>query len=207
MNCSTDFAAGRTKHMNKLDRLYRTTSKLLIGSILASTMPAIAQSGSLTCSSNDGGYRYCRANTQNSVTLTRQISGSPCQQGYSWGYDYRGIWVDRGCRAQFQFGYDNNNNNGGSNTGAAVAAGILGAIVIGSIIASQNNDDNGDNHYSYDQQRRDYYRDGYRSGQRDWDDDLDPYYPRYRSRYAPQFQNDFAAGYDDGYNNRPNRYR
>jgi Protein of unknown function (DUF3011) len=195
--------------MNRLDRLYRATSVLLTGCVLASTMPAIAQSGSLTCSSNDGGYRYCRANTQNSVTLTRQISGSPCQQGYSWGYDYRGIWVDRGCRAQFQLGYDNNNNNGGgSNTGAAVAAGILGAIVIGSIIASQNNNDNNDdNHYSYDQQRRDYYRDGYRSGQRDWDDDLDPYYQRYRSRYTQQFQNDFAAGYDDGYNNRPNRYR
>ena len=99
--------------MNRLDRLYRATSLLLTGCVLASTMPAIAQSGSLTCSSNDGGYRYCRANTQNRVTLTRQISGSPCQQGYSWGYDYRGIWVDRGCRAQFQFGYDNNNNNGG----------------------------------------------------------------------------------------------
>ncbi len=194
--------------MNRLERLYRATSKLLIGSILASTMPAIAQSGSLTCSSNDGSYHYCRANTQNQVVLTRQISGSPCQQGYSWGYDYRGIWVDRGCRAQFQFGNNNSNNNGnGSNTGAAVAAGILGAIVIGSIIASQNNNDNDDNNYSYDQQRRNSYRDGYRSGQRDWDNDLDPYYQRYRNRYNPQFQNDFAAGYDDGYNNRPNRYR
>jgi hypothetical protein len=190
--------------MNQINRLYKLTSRFLIGCLLLSTMPAIAQNGSLTCSSNDGGYHYCRADTQNQVVLTRQISGSPCQQGYSWGYDYRGIWVDRGCRAQFQFG---NNNSSGSNTGAAVAAGILGAIVIGSIIASQNNNDNDDNNYSYDQQRRNYYRDGYRSGQRDWDNDLDPYYQRYRNRYNPQFQNDFAAGYDDGYNNRPNRYR
>ena len=166
-------------------------------------MPAVAQSPLLTCSSNDGGYHYCRADTQNRVQLTRQISGSPCQQGYSWGYDYRGIWVDRGCRAQFEYGFGNNNGNngnGGSSNNGAIAAGILGAIVIGSIIASQNSD-NDDSNYSYDQQRRNAYRDGYRSGQRDWDDDLDPYYQRYRGRYTPEFQNDFAAGYDDGYNN------
>src|SRR5271170_8439468 len=127
-----------------MDRLYRTTSLVLIACMLGWTTAGVAQSGSLTCSSNDGGYHYCRADTHNQVQLTQQLSGSPCQQGYSWGYDYRGIWVDRGCRAQFEYGFGNNNsNNGGdnNNTGAAVAAGILGAIVIGSIIASQNNTD------------------------------------------------------------------
>ncbi len=189
-----------------MNKIYPTTSVLLIACLVAcllgSTMPAMAQSGSLTCSSNDGGYRYCRADTQNRVTLTRQISGSPCQQGYSWGFDYRGIWVDRGCRAEFQFG--NNNSGGGDNTGAAIAAGILGAIIVGSAIASQQDDND---HYDSGRQGRDYYRDGYRQGQRDWDDDLDPYFMRYRSRFPPRFQNDFANGYDDGYYNRTNRYR
>jgi hypothetical protein len=31
--------------------------------------PATAQIGSLTCSSNDRRYRYCRADTQNNVRL------------------------------------------------------------------------------------------------------------------------------------------
>jgi hypothetical protein len=137
-----------------MQRLYRFTSYILIAAMTASTMPAMGQSGSLTCSSDDGGYRYCRADTQNQVRLVRQISGSPCRQGYSWGFDYRGIWVDRGCRAQFDYG--SNNNSGSDNTGAAIAAGILGAIVIGSIVASQN-DDNRDNNYST---HRDAYRDG-----------------------------------------------
>lgn len=126
--------------MNRLDHLFRATSLLVASCVLATTMPAVAQGPLLTCSSNDGAYHYCRADTQNRVQLTRQISGSPCQQGYSWGYDYRGIWVDRGCRAQFEYGFGNgNSNNGGdgSNTSAAIAAGILGAIVVGSIIASQ----------------------------------------------------------------------
>jgi hypothetical protein len=33
--------------------------------------------------------------------MVRQLSGSPCQQNYSWGFDDRGIWVDHGCRADF----------------------------------------------------------------------------------------------------------
>jgi len=58
----------------------------------------------LTCSSENGGRQYCPADTRRGVRLVRQRSGSPCQQGYSWGYDKRGIWVDRGCRADFALG-------------------------------------------------------------------------------------------------------
>lgn len=55
--------------------------------------PLAAQIGSLTCSSNDGRCRYCRADTQNKVRLVRQLSKSRCDYRYSWGYDYRGIWM------------------------------------------------------------------------------------------------------------------
>ncbi|HEX6773150.1 MAG TPA: DUF3011 domain-containing protein [Acidobacteriaceae bacterium] len=55
----------------------------------------------ITCSSDDGGRRFCGADTRNGVRLVRQRSDARCTQGYSWGYDRRGIWVDRGCRADF----------------------------------------------------------------------------------------------------------
>lgn len=55
----------------------------------------------ITCSSNNGKRNYCPANTSRGVQLTNQRSGSPCIQGQTWGYDGRGIWVDRGCRADF----------------------------------------------------------------------------------------------------------
>jgi hypothetical protein len=188
-----------------MNSLYRSTAIFLIGSLTAATMPVMAQSNSLTCSSDDGGYHYCRANTQNQVRLSRQISGSPCQQGYSWGFDYRGIWVDRGCRAQFLFGNSSNNGGNSDNANAAIAAGILGAIVIGSMVASQHhNDDDRDDYY---EQQRDAYWDGYRRGQRDWDEGMDPYFRRYHSRYSHEFDNDFSSGYNDGYYNRPSRYR
>ena len=55
----------------------------------------------ITCSSNNGKRNYCAADTSRGVRLTNQRSGSPCVQGQTWGYDNRGIWVDRGCRADF----------------------------------------------------------------------------------------------------------
>ncbi len=58
----------------------------------------------ITCSSDDGRRNYCNADTRGGVQLTRQISGSQCREGDTWGYDGRGIWVDRGCRAEFQTG-------------------------------------------------------------------------------------------------------
>jgi len=56
----------------------------------------------LTCSSDDGRRHYCESDIQGEAVLVRQRSGSPCQQNYSWGNDRRGIWVDHGCRADFQ---------------------------------------------------------------------------------------------------------
>jgi len=55
---------------------------------------------SVTCESNDGGRKYC-GQYGNRVRMERQISGSPCIEGQTWGVDRTGLWVDRGCRATF----------------------------------------------------------------------------------------------------------
>ena len=55
----------------------------------------------LSCSSDDGHRHYCPADTRGGVQLLKQRSDSPCRQGYSWGFDRGGVWVDRGCRADF----------------------------------------------------------------------------------------------------------
>ena len=56
----------------------------------------------INCSSNDGRRNYCSADTSRGVSLARQISGSPCTFGQTWGYGRGQIWVDRGCRADFR---------------------------------------------------------------------------------------------------------
>ena len=58
---------------------------------------------SLTCES-DGYYRRCQADTKAGVQLSRELGGVRCIQSDSWGYDDAGIWVDRGCRAEFTLG-------------------------------------------------------------------------------------------------------
>ena len=58
----------------------------------------------VTCASDDRRRRYCEADTSRGVRLVRQLGGAGCRQGSSWGYDRRGIWVDRGCRAEFEVG-------------------------------------------------------------------------------------------------------
>lgn len=60
------------------------------------------QANVVRCSSDDGGRQVCSADTARGVRLVRQLSSSPCRQGQTWGYDRNGIWVDRGCRADFE---------------------------------------------------------------------------------------------------------
>jgi len=48
------------------------------------------------------GRKYCPANTRGGVRLSRRLGVSECVQGSSWGYDSSGVWVDNGCRAEFE---------------------------------------------------------------------------------------------------------
>jgi hypothetical protein len=71
----------------------------VIALMAMTTRPAMAQQ--ITCSSDNGRRNYCAVDTRGGVSMIRQRSGSACVQGSTWGYDRRGIWVDRGCRADF----------------------------------------------------------------------------------------------------------
>jgi hypothetical protein len=34
--------------------------------------------------------------------MFHKLSDARCTEGYSWGFDRRGVWVDHGCRAEFR---------------------------------------------------------------------------------------------------------
>jgi len=72
--------------------------------VLLSTGPMAAAQTKLTCASEQNRPNYCPADTRAGVRLTKQLSDAACREGDTWGYDYRGIWVDRGCRAEFEIG-------------------------------------------------------------------------------------------------------
>lgn len=99
----------------------RTRLILFFSFVFAALLAPIATPAqqTITCESNDGGRRHCGPPNPGQVTLQRQISGSECIQDRSWGVDDRGLWVDRGCRAEFLIGggyYDNGQGGGPSAT-------------------------------------------------------------------------------------------
>jgi ribosomal protein L37AE/L43A len=59
----------------------------------------------VVCESQNQAMNRCAADTYYGVALARQISNSTCVRGETWGYDAQGIWVTRGCRAEFVLGY------------------------------------------------------------------------------------------------------
>ncbi len=66
--------------------------------LACSILPLHAQT--VSCFSN-GQRTYCRANTSRGVQLVRQRSRAACRLNVTWGFDRRGIWVDRGCGGDF----------------------------------------------------------------------------------------------------------
>lgn len=110
--------------------------------------------------SNGYGRKYCPANNANAVRFVRQIGDEACTQNRTWGYDNNGVWVDQGCRAEFEIQgngrvtgstapsmiqngtelsirtnelIDSNNTNPGQTFSALVAADVLdsaGTIII-----------------------------------------------------------------------------
>ena len=84
----------------------------------ANALPSPQGPGTIYCASDDGKRNYCQTNVNGGVQLTKQRSQSPCVFGQTWGYDKRGIWVDRGCRAEFSAGFSGGGpGNGGPNWG------------------------------------------------------------------------------------------
>jgi hypothetical protein len=54
------------------------------------------------CESNDERSKFCRVpGGVRDVDVQRVISRARCEYGYSWGFRRDGVWVDRGCRADF----------------------------------------------------------------------------------------------------------
>lgn len=55
------------------------------------------------CESWDGRYATCPLpRGYRDAEVRRQLSRSACEEGYSWGLRRGAIWVDRGCRAEFE---------------------------------------------------------------------------------------------------------
>lgn len=89
--------------MTRRFAIVRFASPVLSSLVLfGACIPAIAQPpGTLVCSSTDGRRTVCEADTRNGVSFVRQLGDVRCVEGYGWGFNEQGVWVDHGCRAEF----------------------------------------------------------------------------------------------------------
>lgn len=56
----------------------------------------------ISCDSNDQRMRRCNVSVRRDVRLVRQTSRTACVEGRTWGHDRNGVWVNGGCRAEFE---------------------------------------------------------------------------------------------------------
>jgi len=87
--CRADFAVGTGEYFRDDD--YRSNYR--------------GSTPTFYCASDDFNVRGCPVDTFGGVRLIRQRSEAPCVYGRTWGFDERGVWVDRGCRADFAIGF------------------------------------------------------------------------------------------------------
>jgi hypothetical protein len=71
------------------------------GSLSAPIFAPALPTSTFVCESVGGRRNHCRADTMYGAILVRQTSDSTCQMGSTWGIDQNGVWVTRGCRAEF----------------------------------------------------------------------------------------------------------
>lgn len=88
--------------MNIFSRASMRGTLMIAGGIAATLALGYFQSR-VILESRSNGHTFLQANLRgDTVKLTRKLSDAPCIFGESWGYDQRGIWVDKGCRAEFE---------------------------------------------------------------------------------------------------------
>ena len=65
--------------------------------------PGWNQNFVVSCGSPQYRYYFCQVDVggRGRVRLQRQKSSSACVEGRTWGWNRAGIWVDKGCGAQF----------------------------------------------------------------------------------------------------------
>ncbi|MEI2455479.1 MULTISPECIES: DUF3011 domain-containing protein [Lysobacter] len=86
----------------------RAEFRLIGGEAAAVAVPAAPEpprKALLRCESQDRRARRCEGDTGLGVRLVKQLSNSECIEGRSWGYDAHGVWVEDGCRAEFELDY------------------------------------------------------------------------------------------------------
>lgn len=109
----------------------RAVATLAALALVAGSLPAAASQREVRCDSRGLGYNYCRVDTGGRVELVDKHSLFSCHEGRSWGYDARGIWVNKGCSATFRVASGHHSDK------AALAGAVVGLAALAAIAANR----------------------------------------------------------------------
>ncbi|MFN7727214.1 MAG: DUF3011 domain-containing protein [Rubrivivax sp.] len=109
----------------------RALAALTALALAAGSLPAAAGQREIRCDSRGLGHNFCRVDTDGHVELVNRHSLFSCREGRSWGYDGRGVWVDKGCSATFRVGRHNRNDK-------AIAGAVVGLAALAAIAATRH---------------------------------------------------------------------
>jgi ribosomal protein L37AE/L43A len=76
-------------------------AEFALGVFTETTRPTTRLDDPVTCASKSGKRTDCVADTSAGVQMVKQTSEAECNYGREWGYDAKGIWVNKGCSADF----------------------------------------------------------------------------------------------------------
>ena len=96
--------------------------------------PVNDYAGIMNCESWNRNYQQCNVRTNDRVELTRRLGGK-CNAGRQWGYTSDYIWVDKGCRAEFGYGYRGVQPPKDKDKGPSTGLIIGGIVVAGGLLA------------------------------------------------------------------------
>jgi len=98
--CDIGVSWGFDEHRNEIWVDDGCRAEFVLGKL---DKPPVAASldGTVTCESENRRKKECAADTSAGVQLVRQLSESACMFERDWGWDAKGVWVSKGCRAEF----------------------------------------------------------------------------------------------------------
>jgi hypothetical protein len=77
-----------------------------IGAALLQAAAAEASAPLVRCESIEGKRQVCALDSTWGVQLARQLGGSSCEAGKSWGWNPGAVWVEENCRGEFRAVYE-----------------------------------------------------------------------------------------------------
>lgn len=119
---------------------------------------ALLADQTVRCESHNHAYKTCKVDTHGYVYLSRELSRGHCDQGRTWDYDRRGIWVDDNCKGEFVIESRHHTDGHKDHHGKEAVAAAAAIALIAAATAAADHDDHKDRYHDDD-----YHRGGHSS--------------------------------------------